>query len=252
MINSLEIGHAPSLHVAVSGYRDPLPVLLVHGYSSNHADWALNGLTQALENAGRGWIAPDLRGHGKSGKPHDPIQYRVATLVEDLVLALDAVQVERADVVGYSLGGELALEFALAHPDRVRRLVVGGIGDRRPHTADDTAKLLEHVVAGSEPPDDQATRLWSRASAKPGSDPVALAACLAGVSGSPPLRALDRYRGPTLLFAGTDDDIAGGIESLQEPLSAELLWLEGCDHRAAMSSPLAQEQIVAFLGSADR
>jgi pimeloyl-ACP methyl ester carboxylesterase len=245
----LEIGEAPGLHVAARTRGERVPVLLVHGYASSHADWATTGWTDALEAAARGWIAPDLRGHGRSEKPWEPSAYAVSEHVGDLARVLDAAGADRADVVGYSLGGELALEFALAHPERVRSLVVGGIGDRRPHSAEDAAALFEQVVAGSEPPESGPARLWSRASARPGNDRVALAACLAGVSGSPPMRGLDRYGGPVLLFAGADDGIAEGIARLREQLEAELLLIEGCNHGSAMSAPLARARSVTFLAS---
>jgi len=66
-------------------------------------------------------LAPDLRGHGRSGwePPWD-----CATHVADLVETADALGLERADWVGHSFGGRLALELAAAHPERVRRLVL--------------------------------------------------------------------------------------------------------------------------------
>jgi pimeloyl-ACP methyl ester carboxylesterase len=242
----VEVGRAPSLHVAGRA-GDGIPVLLVHGYASSHADWSAAGWTDALESAGRGWIAPDLRGHGSSGKPREPAAYAVSEHVGDLASVLDAADADTADVVGYSLGGELALELALAHPHRVRRLVVGGIGDRRPHTAAAATAVYEHARAGTAPPDEAAARLWSRASARPGSDAVALAACLAGVSGSPPMRDLGRFDGPVLLFAGGEDPVAEGIARLRETFAAELLLLDGCTHSTAMSDPLARERSVTFL-----
>src|SRR5581483_2333998 len=143
--------------------------------------------------------APDLRGHGRSDKPHDPEAYRSSVLVGDLVGALDAAGVAEADVVGYSLGGELALELATRHPERVRRLVAGGIGERRPLTAEDTERVYRYAVEGGPRPDGPAYGMWARAGGRPGSDRVALAACLAGVSGSPPLDGLERFTGPALL-----------------------------------------------------
>ena len=235
------------LHVARSAGGDGVPVLLVHGFSSSHADWSATGWTQALGRAGRAWLAPDLRGHGASEKPHEPADYRSEVFVGDLARTLDDAGAERADVVGYSLGAELALELALAHPERVRRLLAGGIGDRRPNTAEATAILYEHAAAGTQPPEGPTAAMWWRASSVPGADPVALAACLAGVSGSPPLQDFDRYPGPTLLFAGTEDEIASGVEELQRVLGAELLRVEGRNHRTTLSAPVVKERALAFL-----
>jgi pimeloyl-ACP methyl ester carboxylesterase len=237
------------IEVARSARFGGVPVLLVHGYSSSHANWEATGWTGALEEAGRDWIAPDLRGHGGSAKPHAPADYRSAVLVDDLVRTLDGAGAERADVIGYSLGGELAVELAVAHPGRVRRLVAGGIGERRPNSPEAAAEVYEHAAAGTEPPVGPTASMWARASAVPGADPLALAACLAGVSGSPPLRDLDRYGGPALLFAGTADEVATGIESVQHALGAELLRLEGHVHSSALSAPEARDRVLTFLGS---
>jgi pimeloyl-ACP methyl ester carboxylesterase len=220
-----------------------VPVLLVHGYSTSHEMWEQAGWKRVLEQAGRRWLAPDLLGHGSSPKPHELEPYAVDAQVADLAAVLD----EPADVIGYSLGGELALELALAHPELVRRLVVGGIGDRRPNTAEATTALYDAVVAGTTPSGPSAA-LWARATSMPGADRVALAACLAGVSGSRPVHALDRFPGPTLLFAGTEDPVAAGVENLRDALSdAELLWIDGRDHLTTLSTAEAKQRAVAFL-----
>jgi pimeloyl-ACP methyl ester carboxylesterase len=69
-------------------------------------------------------LAFDLRGHGLSEKPAEPDRYTLAALVEDVEQVMTACRATRADVVGHSLGGALALHLALAHPERVRRLVL--------------------------------------------------------------------------------------------------------------------------------
>jgi pimeloyl-ACP methyl ester carboxylesterase len=221
-----------------------VPVLLVHGYSTDHSMWAATGWLRPLEQVGRRWLAPDLVGHGASPRPHEPEPYAV----DAQVAALSAMLDEPADVVGYSLGGELALELALAHPELVRRLVVGGIGDHRPNTAEAAAELYEHVVAGARPPPSSTATLWARATSVPGADRVALAACLAGVSGSRPLHGLDRFPGPTFLFAGSEDPVADGIERLRDALArSELLRIPGRDHLTTLSAADARARAVAFL-----
>jgi pimeloyl-ACP methyl ester carboxylesterase len=219
-------------------------VLLVHGYSASYSMWEATGWTGALEQAGRGWLAPDLLGHGASPRPHEPDAYAVDAQVATLAAVLD----EPADVIGYSLGAELALELALGRPRLVRRLVVGGFGGRRPHTAEATAELYAQVAAGAQPPSSSTTAMWARATSAPGADRVALAACLAGVSGSRPLHGFDRFPGPTLLFAGTDDLVAEGIEQLRDRLvDAELLWIEGRDHMTTLSASAAKARALDFL-----
>jgi pimeloyl-ACP methyl ester carboxylesterase len=233
------------LHLVRSTGGTGVPVLLVHGFSRDHSMWAATGWTQALERTGRRWLAPDLLGHGASPRPHEREAYQLDAQTR---LLAEALEEEPADVVGYSLGGELALEFALAYPERVRRLVIGGIGDHRPNTGEAAAALYESVVAGTAPGSGPTAAMWARATSVPGADRVALAACLAGVSGSRPLHGLERFPGPTLLFAGTEDPVADGVERLRDSLpEAELVRIRGHDHFTTLATAEARSRTLDFL-----
>jgi pimeloyl-ACP methyl ester carboxylesterase len=97
------------------------PLLLIQGMSGNHAHWGepfLGALDRDVEV-----IAYDHRGMGFSERVDEPFSIR--DLADDAVGLLDALGVERAHVMGISMGGMVAQELALAHPDRVDRLVLG-------------------------------------------------------------------------------------------------------------------------------
>ena len=98
------------------------PVLLIHGWGA--CAYTYRFALEALARAGRRALSFDLRGHGLSDKPVGPHQYSTETLLTDVRDVLDATGIRRCDVVGHSLGGSIALRFALAHPSRVRRLVL--------------------------------------------------------------------------------------------------------------------------------
>ena len=223
--------------------------MLVHGFSASGRLWHTSGWIQDLERLGRGWIAPDLRGHGRSDRLHDPAAYLTCELVGDLIRVLDAADVEQADLIGYSLGGELAVEFALAHPMRTRHVVAGGIGRRRPLDAEDTAALHRELTAGREPAlTSVGRRMWATGCRTRGSDPIALAAFLAGVAASGPIVGYERLEGRVLLFAGSDDPIAAGIEQVHDRIqNAELLRLAGRDHVSAVSALAAREGALTLL-----
>lgn len=105
------------------------PVVLVHGYATNvELNWAWTGILDSLA-ARYMVVAPDLRGHGASDKPHDPDAYGTR-FVEDLVRLLDHLGIQRAHFVGYSLGGAITLKLLATHPDRVSSAVLGGFGWR--------------------------------------------------------------------------------------------------------------------------
>src|SRR4051812_46125336 len=106
------------------------PVLLIHGFTANiEAQWALPGILKALAKDYR-VIALDNRGHGKSDKPHDPKQYG-REMVEDQVRLLDHLKIEKAHVVGYSMGAMIAAKLVTTHPERVRSVTLGGSGGLR-------------------------------------------------------------------------------------------------------------------------
>ena len=98
------------------------PVLLIHGWGASV--YTFRFALEALAHAGRRALAFDLRGHGLSAKPIGRGQYTTEMLLGDVREVLDVLGLQRADIVGHSLGGSIALRFALAHPSRVMRLVL--------------------------------------------------------------------------------------------------------------------------------
>ena len=102
-------------------------VVLIHGlYSSAELNWRRPGVLGDLAKDHR-VIALDMPGHGRSDKPEDEAAYGLQ-LVEDVVLLLDHLNVKKAHVVGYSLGGMVAAKLAAKHPDRVLSVALGGMG----------------------------------------------------------------------------------------------------------------------------
>jgi pimeloyl-ACP methyl ester carboxylesterase len=105
-INYLEVGSGPV-------------VILLHGLGGNATNWAFN--TNALAQKFR-VIVPDQVGFGRSGKPF--INYRIGTYVDFLDAFYKELKIERASLVGNSMGGWIAASYALAHPEKVERLVL--------------------------------------------------------------------------------------------------------------------------------
>jgi pimeloyl-ACP methyl ester carboxylesterase len=102
------------------------PVLLLHGFPDSSFVW--RSQIPALVGAGFRVVAPDLRGFGASDKPRDVDAYRITTLVEDVIAILDAVELERAHVIGHDWGAAVAWVVAGLHPRRVDRLVAMSVG----------------------------------------------------------------------------------------------------------------------------
>jgi pimeloyl-ACP methyl ester carboxylesterase len=113
------------IHYVVEGKGEP--VVLIHGLQSSAAiNWELPGTLRQLASRYQ-VIAFDCRGHGQSGKPTAEDQYGVE-MVEDVTRLLDHLKIEKAHIVGYSMGGMIAMKFIVLHPDRVKSGVLGGMG----------------------------------------------------------------------------------------------------------------------------
>lgn len=104
-------------------------VVFVHGWMSDSGMWGrgASGATRLDTSGMAGFrlIALDCRGHGKSGKPHDPAKY-AAEMAADVVRLLDHLQIKQAHLVGYSMGAFIVGKVAATRPERVLSVVYGG------------------------------------------------------------------------------------------------------------------------------
>jgi pimeloyl-ACP methyl ester carboxylesterase len=97
-------------------------VVLVHGTALSQVIWRGFGYVKELQADFR-VITPDLRGHGRSDKPHTDASYSTGLFAGDVLAVLDQLGVERAHYVGYSLGGRVGFSLADEHPERIERFV---------------------------------------------------------------------------------------------------------------------------------
>lgn len=106
-------------HVEVIGQGEPL--LLLHGFTGNHETWK-----DVLKNLGKDYmcIIPDIIGHGKTDSPPNPERYSVEEVSSDLLYILRELHISKAHIIGYSMGGRLALSLALLNPEIAATLVL--------------------------------------------------------------------------------------------------------------------------------
>ena len=158
------------------------PIVLVHGFASNRqVNWVNPGWVKTITGAGRRAIALDNRGHGASSKLYDPAAYHSATMAEDVRALLDHLGIERADVMGYSMGARIVTFLTIDHPARVRSVVIGGMGSRMV----EEVGLPDKVAAALEAPSladisDPSGRIFRSFAEQTKSDLKALAACIRG------------------------------------------------------------------------
>ena len=226
------------------------PILLIHGFASNHGvNWVFPQWVKTLTHAGRRTIVFDNRGHGRSGKPHDPAQYSPWVMARDAVNLLDRLGVARADVMGYSLGARIAAHLALASPERLRGLVLGGLGFHLVDGEGLPAGIADAMEAPSlEVLTDPMQRMFRSFAEATKSDLQALAACMRGSRQTVSRAEVARITAPTLICVGSEDDVAGPPRPLARLMpNARALLLPGRDHNKAVGDKLYKEAVLAFL-----
>lgn len=228
------------------GPDDGVPTALVHGFASDfHLNWQGTRWIETLTGAGRLVVGLDMRGHGKSEKPHQVADYDEEILAADVVRLLDHLDIAEADLAGYSMGGRVGLRLAVRHPDRIGRAVLGGIGTRGGITKADliAARLRGDADAGHPVAD----TFYQFASSRPINDLEALAACISGLAASEPVDPA-QVRVPVLLVNGDRDELAaGGRELAQRIPGAVYFELPGRDHLSAVPDHRFKSAALEFL-----
>jgi pimeloyl-ACP methyl ester carboxylesterase len=209
------------------------PLVLLHGVTESSESWHEAGYVERLLRRGRRLILMDCRGHGRSGKPHDPAAYSGRRRAADVVAVLDRAGVQRAALMGHSMGGVVALAAALYHPERVSALVVNGA---HPFAEDLTfirAALKNDfeawlaVLTQLDPDLSQAACRRIRAND--------LTAIQAGLSDDRPdfSAAFARLEIPVLAISGTLDPRCAPVRNFAQLSGGEFLPLAGRNHVTA-------------------
>jgi pimeloyl-ACP methyl ester carboxylesterase len=226
------------------------PIILLHGFASNrNENWRRLGWYGAFERRGMRMVAFDARGHGESGKLHDPSAYAGSQLADDLFALMDHLQVARADVMGYSMGAGLALAAALARPERIGDLILGGVGDKFFDPSPPGHPMAEAME--TDAPDQIANpmlRSFRQFADDQGEDRLALAACSRAVREKPVPSDLSGLKAHTLIVAGARDALAGDPQGLAALMpDARAVTLPGCDHFSTIPHALFKAAVFDFL-----
>lgn len=230
------------------------PILLVHGFASNVAmNWASTGWVTTLNKAGRRVIAIDNRGHGHSDKLYDTTQYGAAIMAEDCRRLLDHLNIERADVMGYSMGARICAFLALNHPARVRTAIFAGLGFNMVRGMAGTGPIANALEAPSIDDVTNPTARTFRAFAEQTkSDLRALAACIRASREAITREDVARISCPVLVAVGTGDVIGGSAAGLAELIpGAEAYEIAGRDHMKAVGDAGYKKTVLEFLSRND-
>jgi pimeloyl-ACP methyl ester carboxylesterase len=242
--------HNGAVEIAYLDEGEGDPILLVHGFaSSKNVNWVYPTWVSELKKNGRRVIALDNRGHGESSKLYDSEQYHIGTMASDVSALMDHLKIERADLMGYSLGGRMTAWLAQSQPQRLRSAILGGIGmglieggGPGENVADALeAPLLEDVT-------DPVGRTFRAFADQTRSDRRALAACLRGSRRLMTRDEAASIKVPVLIAVGTSDEIAGSAAALGKIIpGAKVLDIPNRDHMRAVGDKVYKTGVLDFL-----
>jgi pimeloyl-ACP methyl ester carboxylesterase len=226
------------------------PVVLVHGFASNkETNWVYPGWIKPLTDAGYRVIALDNRGHGAYTKYYETERYHIPEMTKDVIALLDHLKIEKADLVGYSMGARISAYAAAHYPSRVRSATLGGMGinlTRSVSSGNRVAKALEapRIEDVTEP----VGLSFRKFAEQTKSDLKALAALSYSHQRIVPREDAAKIRLPVLVVVGTKDDIAGSGEELAELIpGAKFVALEGKDHMRTVGDAGFKKAVIEFL-----
>lgn len=226
------------------------PILLIHGFASNHrVNWLDTGWLRPLQAAGRRVIAIDNRGHGDSEKLYSPEAYTAPIMADDAAALLDHLDIESADLLGYSMGARIAAFVAIRHRERVRSAVFGGLGENMVKGiggGDRIAAALEAPALSDV--SDRTSRMFRQFAERTGSDLKALAACMRATRVRISAEDVGGISAPVLIAVGADDEVSGPAEPLAELIPrAKTLTMPGRDHMSAVGAKEFKAGVTEFL-----
>ena len=258
--STLDLGDV-QLFVDDRGSGEPA-LVLVHGYTGSSLDWADSHDVLAAD---RRVVAFDHRGHGQSSHA---AEYSIDLLTADFLGLLDALGLDQIDLLGHSMGGVVALQAVLGHPERVRSLILmdtsaepfGDLGESlaavveigRAQGMPAVLALGRELIASTLQGDDaRVQELFGRIEAKYATlDVEAFDALGTELSRYPSVVGrLGEIACPTTVFVGENDFLRAVADVLADGVpGAELVVFEGCGHSPQEDDPAAwQAAVLAHL-----
>ena len=224
------------------------PIVLVHGFSSSFNDnWQASGWVDFFVGRGHRVIGLDVRGHGASGKSHDASTYEGHQMPDDVIAVINAEGLQRVDLMGYSMGGWIAVNLLSRYPQRFNSVIVGGAGLHPFRQSDAIIAALE-ADDPSTISDPTALGFRNFAQAQSQNDLKALAAVQRAERAPADETALRSVKVAVLVVVGDLDETWERARLLAQTVpNAELVLLPGEDHLSAIRAQSYKDAVGAFL-----
>lgn len=242
--------HNGSVEIAYHDEGEGDPIVLVHGFASTkNVNWIYPSWVSTLTKAGRRVVALDNRGHGESSKLYDSEEYHIGTMAGDVRALMDHLDIERADIMGYSLGSRIAAYLATRDPQRLRSVIIAGLGMGLIEGGGPGENVALALEADSiDDVKDPVGKTFRAFADQTRSDRRALAACLRGSRRLMTTDEAATIKGPVLIAVGTKDDVAGSPHRLAEVITqAEVLDIPDRDHMRTVGDRVYKDGVLEFL-----
>jgi len=220
------------------------PVLLVHGFIVNGESWKKTSLYDDLLKAGFKVITLDLRGNGKSDKPHDPEAYAKDAEARDIMGLMQMLGIDQYSVVGYSRGSIITARL-LVLDKRIAKAVMGGIGID--FTNPEWPRRIMFYKALSGEPVKELEAMVKRVK-ESGLDQQALA-CMQKEQPSTSQKELGAVQQPVLIICGDKDEDNGSSQDLVKLIPKGIHATVPGDHGSASRTKEFSEKVIAFVSN---
>lgn len=220
------------------------PVMLIHGFISNGTSWNKSDLKKQLLEKGYQVIVPDLRGNGRSDRPHSPDKYDNDAEIKDLIALADYLELKDFTTIGYSRGA-IVLAKLLTQEKRISKAVIGGMGLDFTDPNWDRRIMFAEAFGGKAPLNEITEGAVNYA--KSINADLKILSLLQEYQPVTSIEELQEIKTKTLVLAGDQDKDNGEPSDLQKHLPNSQLKIIAGDHNNTYKSESFANAVLEFI-----
>lgn len=246
----MEIAKLDGVDIAYEDFGAGYPILLIHGFASNaNINWIGPGWINTLNDAGYRVIALDNRGHGQSSKFYEEDDYALETMANDARLLLEYLGIEKAHVMGYSMGGRITSMLTYKHSELVEKAILAGNGYNMVSGGFPSTDIRDGLLASSiDDVTSEAGKGFRFFAEQTKSDLKALAACIMGVRSHIEKDLFSQLKPEVLVTIGTEDTVATDGDKLAALIpNGKFAPIPKRNHMNAVGDKVYKQHVIEFL-----